>query len=412
MKTVIAERLTDSPVRAQETAQLLKQNGVDLLIMVYGAFSEDNICTCLAEELKVPIILWAPYEPPFNGERLKSNALVALTMNSASMRRLKNEHHSVYGSKEDPSAAGKIKSIIEAYTVKKKVNGSLFGLFGYRPTGFYNCAFDEGLIRHTFGVRMEETSFKTVYDRMQQQNPAACNADMQETSSQYDDSKLPEGHLKKQSMLYSALGQIYKEQGYSIASIKCWPEMGPVQCTPCYAIGRLMDEGILISCEGDVDAGLTLLIQNAVTGLPCYISDMIQIDDEMNAFVFWHCGAAAPSLLKDKNVALLRDHPLAGQGVSFWGVLKHGEVTIARLCNIDGAYKLFLMSGLAVETEMVTPGTMIKVIVDYPVRDALERILEEGIPHHYCLVWKNNVEQLKLVAKIFGIAVIELIKGP
>ena len=57
--------------------------------MVYGAFTGDDVSFRLVDEVKVPIILWAPYEPEFNGGRIMSNALVALNMNIASLKRLK-----------------------------------------------------------------------------------------------------------------------------------------------------------------------------------------------------------------------------------------------------------------------------------------------------------------------------------
>lgn len=127
--------------------------------------------------------------------------------------------------------------------------------------------------------------------------------------------------------------------------IKCWPEMGNLHTTPCAVLGRLADEGILIGCEGDVDAELTQMVQYYITGLPTFITDMIHIDEERNIMAFWHCGNGAPSLANPKYELLLRNHPLAGQGTAFWGALKPGKVTIARFCNLGGQYKLFLMRG-------------------------------------------------------------------
>lgn len=51
-----------------ETASIVKQfkeAEVDVIVMVYGAFTGDDISTYLSEMLQVPIVLWAPYEVPF-----------------------------------------------------------------------------------------------------------------------------------------------------------------------------------------------------------------------------------------------------------------------------------------------------------------------------------------------------------
>ena len=79
---------------------------------------------------------------------------------------------------------------------------------------------------------------------------------------------------------------------------------------------------------------------------------------------FWHCGNAAPSLANPKYELLLRNHPLAGQGTAFWGALKPGKVTIARFCNIDGQYKLFLLKGEAVDMDRYTRGVMANVKIE------------------------------------------------
>ena len=40
-----------------------RKEAVDLVIMLLGAFTGDFAATLLAEELKVPVILWAPMNP-------------------------------------------------------------------------------------------------------------------------------------------------------------------------------------------------------------------------------------------------------------------------------------------------------------------------------------------------------------
>lgn len=103
----------------------------------------------------------------------------------------------------------------------------------------------------------------------------------------------------------------------------------------------------------------------------------------------------------------MRNHPLAGQGTAFYGSLKPGKVTAARFCNIGGTYKLFLLSGEAVERERSTKGVMVSVKVAAPVRMIAERVIREGIPHHYSIVWADAAEELKQLAECLQIPVIE-----
>lgn len=393
----------------EEIVEEFKKASVDVIVMVYGAFTGDDAAAYLTEMLNVPIILWAPYEVHFEkNTRLYANALCAMTMNGAALHRLGASYHTVYGSLDDDRAASKVKSLVMAYHTVKAMRHTNLGLLGYRPTAFYNCAFDEGLIRRTFGVKIEETDLKVVFDKMAEISDEACHADMKKMEESYNMDTLPEGHLENHSRLYLALKEVMDAQNYDFATIKCWPEMGNLHTTPCAVLGRLADDNVNIACEGDVDAELAQIAEHYLTGLPTFIADMINIDEEKNSMTFWHCGNAAPSLVNPKYELLLRNHPLAGQGTAFWGALKPGRVTIARFCNIDGGYKLFLMKGEALDKDRYTRGIMANVKVERPVREVVEQIVDAGIPHHYSLVWADVAEELKQICVLLGIPVMEL----
>lgn len=393
----------------EQVTKEFKEQEVDLIVMVYGAFTGDDVASYLTEMLNIPILLWAPYEIPFEkDDRLYSNALCSMTMNAAAIRKLGATYHTVYGSKEDERAAEKIRNLIMAYHTIKSLRHTNLGLLGYRPTAFYNCSFDESLIRRTFGVKIEETDLKVVFDKMDQLPKEAYESDMNQMSDSYDITKLPEGHLENHSKLYLALKEVMKEQRYDFGTLKCWPEMGSLHTTPCAVMGRLADEGINIGCEGDVDAELAQMTQYYLTGRPSFITDLINVQEEENLITFWHCGNGAPSLYDKDYEVQLRNHPLAGQGAAFYGSLKPGTVTIARFCNLGGTYKLFLMKGQAVPMERYTKGTMVNVKVERPVREVLDRIIEEGVPHHYSIVWKDVADQMKQICGLLKIPVIEL----
>jgi endonuclease V-like protein UPF0215 family len=114
------DTLIDSTERIDNAIETLKKQSVDLVIMLYGAFTGDDVCTGIADNLKVPLILWAPREPELGGGRLLSNALVALTMNNASMHRLGHTCYPVYGNMDEQQAVNKVLSIVKAYSVVKK----------------------------------------------------------------------------------------------------------------------------------------------------------------------------------------------------------------------------------------------------------------------------------------------------
>ena len=402
------ETIIDSQDLIEEATETLKSKSVDVLIMLYGAFTGDDVSMYISEQLGVPIILWSPYEPQLGGGRLLANGLVALTMNAASLHRLDSKYYAIYGDKEDEKATKKLLDIIKAYNIVKKIKGTLIGLFGYRPTAFYNSTFDEGLIRKTFGIRMEETDLKVVFDRMESIELSKVTEDIDKIKKEFKLTDLPDSHYTNHSKLFFTLKELVSELNYDFCTIKCWPEMGNLKTTPCAVLGRLADEEVHISCEGDIDATLAMIVENYITNEPTFITDLIDINEDKNYITFWHCGNAAPSLHNKKCDTVLGNHPLAGQGTAFKCPLKTGKVTIARFCNIRGVYKLFLLRGEAIETDMYTPGSIINIKTAQPVRAIIEGIIENGVPHHYSIVWEDIADEIIAVAKLLDIEIIEI----
>lgn len=401
-------RIVTNQQDTAECVNYLRAQGIDLLVQLYGAFTGDDVCCAFADGLKVPIILWAPQEERWERQdRLYANALCSATMNGASLTRLHAPWHLVYGDPTQPRVEKELETLFAAYAAKKAINGLTFGLFGYRPTAFYNCAFDEVLIRRTFGVNVEETDLKVVFDAMEQLSERDVQKEMERITASWDVSALPPGHLENHARLYLALKELFHRQGYGYAAIKCWPEMGQLNTTPCAVLGRLIDEGINISCEGDMDAGLTAMVQNVLTGKATFITDLIRVGEEDNTVTFWHCGNAAPSLHDSSDGVTLCNHPLAGQGSAFWCALRPGTVTAARFANIDGSYRLFLLRGEAIPTKRCTRGAMVDVKIKTPVLELIQKIAEEGMSHHWSVVWENVTERMIALCRLLDIPVVE-----
>jgi hypothetical protein len=57
----------------EEITETFKSQSVDVVILLLGAFTGDYAATYIGEQLKVPVIIWAPYEPPYDGGRLLAN---------------------------------------------------------------------------------------------------------------------------------------------------------------------------------------------------------------------------------------------------------------------------------------------------------------------------------------------------
>ena len=335
-----------------------------------------------------------------------ANSLVAATMNAAALNRLGYKYHFVYGDYYEERVSKEVSRYIRVYDTIKKLKNTFMGLLGYRPTAFYSSTFDETLIRQKFGIKMEEFDLKVLFDLAEKIEEDRVLKDAKELQKSVKIVNLPDEHLENHCRLTLALEEFISEQGFNALSLKCWPEMGNLKYTPCAALSRFADKGFIIGCESDMDATVTMLIQKYLTEKVVFMSDLITIDESENSALFWHCGQAGRSLKDPESEITIGNHPLAGQGMVFETTLKSGTVTIARMAKIGNDYKLFIAKGKAIPTEKVVKGVMVNVVLENPVLKTVYGIAEEGVAHHYSLVWDDVVDDMKMLSKVLGIEVI------
>ena len=259
-----------------------------------------------------------------------------------------------------------------------------------------------------FEKKIEDFYLSVVLEKVKEYDKDEIAVEVQKMLSETKIVSLPDGHLENHCRLYKAMEEFIEENGFNAISLKCWPELGNFKFTPCAVISRFADKKYIIGCESDVDATITMLIQQYLTEDFVFMSDLINIDENENSALFWHCGQAATKLKNSNSDLYMSNHPLAGQGTAYETTLKPGTVTIARMSKIGDSYKLFLIKGTAIPTEKVTKGVMVNVVLDKPVLKTIYAIAEEGVPHHYSIVWQDVVEEMTLMCKMMGIEVIEI----
>ena len=167
------------------------------------------------------------------------------------------------------------------------------------------------------------------------------------------------------------------------------------------------------SCEADVNGTLTSLLLQSLSNRPAFITDLVSIDPDDDTGVLWHCGLApvgvadpqAPiqgALHSNRNLPLLFDFPL-----------KPGRVTLARLHRtgaVQGtdAYQLVIGGGEMVRAPKSFTGTCGVIHFDAPADKVLDRIMGHGLEHHFSITYGDLSDELRVVAKLLDLPVIEL----
>ncbi|MEM1736168.1 MAG: hypothetical protein QXG84_03025, partial [Ignisphaera sp.] len=146
------------------------------------------------------------------------------------------------------------------------------------------------------------------------------------------------------------------------------------------------------------------------TSPPFFIDWTIRHPTKPNVFLAWHCGNAPPALFCATGKLMYHSIMYRDVGIekaygTLEGRLKPGTVTISRLVEYDGEFKLFVTSGRTIEEETEFRGSWIWIEVA-DLDKIYRSLVEEGFVHHASMIYGDYVDPIVKAAKILGIKTI------
>ena len=179
---------------------------------------------------------------------------------------------------------------------------------------------------------------------------------------------------------HQTLSALVAEKMLDAVAVGCYPHlMGKV----CLAASLLGEEGVPLSCEGDVNGALGMLMLTLLSGRPVHNTDLLDPIPEEDAIVFSHCGSGAFSLAEAPSQITLASVRLMDQGLCCLFPARPGPVTLINIVPTLGGYKMAVLFGEAIRTGMVFPGNPLKVRFDSDYREVLSWVAKEGLGHHW-----------------------------
>jgi len=388
---------------AEKTIELFKQAKVDGLIVGAMNFGDEISAVSVASAFpKCPKLLFAvKEEPTVTGRDRRDSFCGTLSIASGLYRRnLPFLFAGVY-LPEETAFKDSATNLMRVCKVVNGFRGAKIGLVGPRPERFETCAFNEVALLKEFEQRVVPVSSADIFFAANEipENDSELQETIREISSQSETSGLDQGVLEKMARLECALRRFAKERKLAGMGIRCWPTtIRSYGVLPCHTMGRLTDQGVMSSCEADVYGALSMVLQYLVTLqsiVPHFIDWTAQHPTLKDVFLAWHCGNAPPTLACEGcEVQVTR----IGQG-SF--KLKTGVVTICRLVEYDGMFRLLVTKGEAITDEPIPQtGSWVKV----PDLEKLYRTLVEGgFVHHASMIHGDYTQALIDACKFLGI---------
>jgi L-fucose isomerase-like protein len=407
---------------AERVIEFFRKTGIDGLIIGTMTFGDEVSALAIASAFRdKPILLFGTKEGPFteDGNRRSDSFCGTLSISSGLHRRKIKFMFGGIVFPEETKFQSSVDDFLRVCAMSRGFMEARIGLVGPRPERFETCIFSEDLLMRKFRQRVVPIDLADIMSKAAAaEDTPEIKKILKEMKAQADLSNAGAETVKKIAGLEYALAQFAADKKLSAMGIQCWTAMQSVYgLSPCYAMGRMTDRGVMTSCEVDIYGALTMLIQYLASlgeTVPHFIDWTIQHQEKENTFLSWHCGNAPPSLACKNGDVTVRYHSILGESLGIdrsKGTgefqLKAGAVTLCRLQEQDGQFKMLIARGKTSISKQKLRGSW--CWVEVPNLSLLyETLVKEGFTHHASLIHGDFIQPIKLACEQMGIETVVL----
>jgi L-fucose isomerase len=339
-------------------------------------------------------------------------SLVGAAITHGSLDELGLVHRFVYGEPDSPVVLAPIVSYCRAAMTYDHLARSKAVVIGGKTMGMVTAAVDFSQVKSVFGTEIEHVDMLRAYLKAKEIPDKPVKAKMTWAKNTYGVMNVSDEILEKSVRLYLALKAIMESEKYAFGGFKCQPEFIENYISGCMALSFLIDDGVMMSCEADMNAALTMQILHLLSDEPVLFADVNDLDVSTGQLRLVNCGTIASTMAASpKDVEWNPQYEYMGKasGACPTFCCKEGQVTLARLSRYAGEYVMQIATGEA----FIQPKETFKEARDrWP--HAFVRI--DGDPdyfiqhlrsNHIHMVYADLVEELLDLCEILGIEAIQ-----
>ncbi len=366
---------------------------VDALCAIAASWYEDYLLLDLLEECDVPLIGWAR-------PGMETGSLCGMQQLGFVLQALGRRYALLFDEPDSAQALARAWTYALASSVHRQLRRGRLGFMGHRVEGMTETTGHELAMKKILGPRVVGLDTPTFLERASRV-PLAV-AEEHWASLQHEVGRVTASHEAgiESLQVYLALKELITECGLDGLAIGCYPHlMGKV----CLAASLLAEEGIPLSCEGDINGALGMLVLTRLTGTPVHNTDLLDPIPAHNSIVYSHCGSGGFSLAQSAEAITLGPVRLMNRGLCCLFTARPGPCTLVNLVPTVAGYKLAALYGRALETTMVFPGNPLEVQFASDYRHILEWMAANGLGHHWMAAYGDLRGVLADLATMWGI---------
>ncbi len=339
-------------------------------------------------------------------------SLVGAAIAHGSLDELGLVHRFVYGEPDSPAVLAPIVSYCRAAMTYDNLARSKAVVIGGKTMGMVTAAVDYSQVKSIFGTEIEHVDMLRAYLKAREIPDKPVKAKMNWAKKTYGAINVSEDILEKSVRLYLALKDIMESENYTFGGFKCQPEFIDNYVSGCMALSFLIDDGIMIACEADMNAALTMRILHLLSDQPVLFADVNDLDLSTGQLRLVNCGTIASKLAaspKDVEWNPQYEYMGAASGACPTFCCKEGQVTLARLSRYAGEYVMQIATGEA----FIQPKETFKEARDrWPhafvhIDGDPDYFIQHLRSNHLHMVYADVVEELLDLCEILGIEAIQ-----
>lgn len=400
----IEEIVEDSRTSLEKTKYLIER-GIHCIIFMIGAWPLPSTAIDAIDKLdkRVSIILWGFPD-------LTVLSLVPTCHFHGAFDDLGIDHNFVYGNPEDKNFIETVKISAKASQVAIELNGMNLGLFGGRYFYMYTGMSDLVQVKKVFGVETTCINEFWLVKEAEKIEESKIKEYSRVLHKKYKNISTATDVEEKSIRLYFALKKYAKEYNLDFAAVKCMPEVQGDYCSHCLSVSMNINEGMVVACEADINAALTMQILKLVSNSSPGFGDICELNRKEGILRLANCGAIATELASSPDEVHFMEQydylcsgPGTGMTTSFFA--KPGKVTLARLGRIKCEYVMQISSGEALSVPRKRLGEIRDRYPQIIIRldSDPEGFLQNCRSNHMHWVYGEYKEYLKKICKILGI---------
>ncbi len=388
------------PEDAKKAGNYFVDNHVDALIVVSATFHLGGLALILNDIVKRPFLLQGYNELPYDGGKIRLNAVCGVNLNASNLYKGGVDDYVVYVGDEID------KDWVKAIKMKVALENSNVGLIGFHAQGFYNVGVDELHLYKELGVLISHYELSDFFGgEALKEDIDREEEDLRKT---FDCSKLNDDQIRKVSRLIVTSERFMKEKNLDVVAIRCWPEFAKnYGVSPCAMMSVLQSRGILLACEGDIEAALSMVAVRAAGEETPFMADLSQVNYQENYALLWHDGVAPCNLWDRRCNRSLETYFAGGKGVTADFVLKEGKMSILRIDTARGKTRLYYEEGEAFPMSKDLSGTYAKVVFDRPINEVVDTVVYTGVAHHVIMGYVQYKKAVQYLSRIMGWEVLD-----